>query len=805
MSRTAPRLVLGASSLTIHEAPFLRAEAEADLRAFLRRVFALEEVRAVEIDRSRGLSRLRHEAQGDLAGFWRRLGRALRAEPAAGGVSAEDLFLEAPGPIRARRFGEALTSFRLRLDAADRLRIGHPLLRRRADLRFRLEEELAASPEVSGFRWDPVTAEAVLRLTSKDGGAGRLAADLERAWPRLLEGPEAPSSTRRLGAAAALFGVSLAGSTFAPALTPVAVAGAALFGAPNLLAAARDLRRGRVGLRALHATGLIFFLATRSPLTSTLLSTLTQFWPWLARREALRSQRALLGPWRRLPGRAWLVLEGGEEVEVSAARLAPGDLVVLRRGDRVAADGRIERGLAAAVEAEGTRGAPAEKQAGDLLRAGETILDGEVFLRVERRAAESRAAAAASFLPRGPFAALPSLAAAERAADRNARPALALAWGNLVATGVLRRSQGILRPDYATAPRLSAQLAAQAAYVEALRGGALFRRPEALERLSEADALILDESAALTERPLEIAEAAAHGARESEILAWAAAVLESGFFPAKARRAFEPRGPVRRRAGAAWYEDRAGRRIEIASEAYLRKTGFDPAASPLARRRGGGGEEASPRPPVWVLRDGEAVGRIVFREGAARPARELLERLRRSPGPSLRLLYLSQGDRMAAEAFGAALGADFSFGGLPPEEKGRIIRGLGRKALWIGDGADPASAASLAASHVSLSTAEPSAREAADALLLFGLEGASAAREAAHRRRAAVAADGRLIAAANLLALGGAFRAGFGGFQSGLVSNAATGLVAARRLLRLADLRRAGERRALAARRPFMI
>ncbi len=152
MSRSAPRLVLGASSLVIHEASFLRAGAEADMRAFLRRVFSLEEVGAIEIDRSRGLSRLRHEAQGDLAGFWRRLGLALRAEPAAGSVSAEALFLGAPGPIRARRFGGTLTSFRLRLDAPDRLRIGHPLLRRRAELRFRLEEELAASPEALGFR-----------------------------------------------------------------------------------------------------------------------------------------------------------------------------------------------------------------------------------------------------------------------------------------------------------------------------------------------------------------------------------------------------------------------------------------------------------------------------------------------------------------------------------------------------------------------------------------------------------------------------------------------------------------------------
>lgn len=788
----APRLVLGASSLSIWDSPFLRKGEEADLRAFLAGAFSLPGIRSAEIDRARGLSRLRYEAGAEAAGLWRGLGRVLRSgAPGGGAASAEALFLEAPGPLRVRRIGGALTSFRLRADERGRLRIGHPLLRSRPGMRARLEEELAAAPEVSAFRHDPFTGDFLLRLEARDRAAETLALALERSWPRLLEGLEGPPSDRRFLTAGALLGVSLAASTVAPGLLPVAVAGVAAYGAPNALAALRDLRRGRVGLPALYASGWSFFLATRSPLTSSILAVLTQLWPRLARNRALEAQRAALAPWRRRPRSAWLVLAGGEEIEAPAESLRPGDLIVLRRGETVAADGRIERGFVAAAPAGSPQGAR-DKEPGERLKAGDRILDGEAFLRVERAAAESQAALVAASAPQGLLKRSPYLDAAERIANRNARPVLALAWGNLLATGVLRRSQGILRPDYATAPRLSARLSAQRGFIEALRGGALLHRPEALERLAEARIFVFDESAPLLARPLEIAGIEAQGAREDEISAWLAAGLED--LPdraAHARKKLQPRGPIRRRAGSLWFEDRQGRRIELASGGYLAKIGLAQEAP------------AGTRPSVWVLRDGKRVGRVDFREGAARPAREALEALRASPGPALRLVYLSGAEDKAAEAFGAALGVDFARGGLTPEAKADLIRSFGQPAVWVGDGAAPASAPSIAASHASFSTAEASGEDAAEALLLSGLSGLVAARTAARRHRAAVAGDYRLIYATNLLALGGAFRFGFSGFQSGLLSNLGTAAIYARHARSLRRLTAEQDRRDRIAFREF--
>lgn len=785
-----PRIVLGPARVVIHDFPLLDPAAEPELRAFLDRAFSLREVHAVELDRHHGLGRIRHAVTADPAGLRRRLGRALRGDtgPAPLPAAAEGLFLAAPGPLRVTRVGDALTTLRVRLDAPDRLRIGHPLLGRLPHMRWRLEEEIVALPGVRGLQANPLTTELVVRLEPGPRAAERFVRALEAGWPRLLAGPEGPPARRRLAVASGLFAIAVTGQAAVPALLPVAVAGIVLQGAPNLVAALRELRHGRIGLSALQATGLVFFLFTRRPLPSTLLGLVTQLLPALAEDRAIASQRRLLAPWRRRPRWAWLLLDDGKAVEVPVERLAPGDRIVLRRGETVPADGTLDRGLVAALGPLTPAADPADKEPGDALHAGERILDGEGVLRVTAPAAEAAAARIEASLPHGLFTRLPALEAAERAANRNARPALALSLWTLATRRQLRPAQGVLRPDYATAPRLGAQLAAQAAFAEALQAGVLLRHPAALHALARAQVFILDDTAPLRERTLEIGRIATSGMRDTEILALAAPAF--GTAPAP--------GALHRRAGTAWYEDAAGDRIEVASAAAL-------ASDSPAR------DQPAPRPGVrrqlWVLRNGRPLGRIDFRDGPPRPVRAALDRLRAGPGPEIRILLLSKGDKAAAARLGAELGTEVALGGLTPEDKAQVIRGLGQRTVWIGDGTAAGSAASIAASTVSLSTAAPAApgADSADALLLAGLDGIAAARAAARAERAALGADARLLYGTNLAAVAGALAAGFGGFDSGLLSHAGATVILARHARRLRALEAAQDSRARSALAAFPV
>lgn len=804
----AERIVPGPTGVLLRDFPFLGYGEEATLHAFLDRAFSVDAVHSVEIDRRRRTGRIRYRTAGDLPDLWRRLGRALRdgvggetgtdqsESPSEGEAkgSAGALFLDAPGPIRVTRVGGTLSTFRVRTGADDRIRIGHPLLRRRPDLRFRLEEVLAGLPGVQSFRRDRLTAEVLVRLEPRTGpgsrldAAERLVRAIEGAWPQLLEGPAGLPSATALAISGGILTLSAAGTFVAPALLPVAVAAIAITSLPSVFAMLRDLGKGRIGLPALATTGLVFFLLTRSPLTSSLLATVRNLWPKLAADTAIGSQRRLLAAWRRRPRSAWLALPEGEAVEVPTERLRPGDRVMVRQGETVPADGTVERGLVATVDAAGLFG-PADgvsdKEPGDAIRAGERVLDGEAVVRVERPADRSAAALVEAQLPHGLFVRLPALDEAERVANRNVAPTLILALGTLATRRTLRPARGIIRPDYVTAPAVSAQLGAQAAFAEALAAGVLFRHPEALERLARVEVVVLDDSAPLVARPLEVARVASAGLPADALLAWAAVALGPGLSGGAPLRTA---GAVRRQAGYATYHDADGRRIEVVSATRLRQSDAGGTAEPRPSQSG-------VRRSVFVLRDGERLGRIDFRDGRPAAARDVVTALRAALGP-VHIVLLSGGARPAADRLGAALGVDLALGGLRPVDKARLIRGLDRRTLWIGDGIASADtidhdlAAVLAASDVSLSTAAPSEAERADGVLLGGLGSLPGAIAAARRYRAALAADYRLVYATNLAGTMGALAAGLGGFDVGLLTNAGTALVYARHRRRLARLER---------------
>lgn len=624
-----------------------------------------------------------------------------------------------------------------------------------------------------------------------------LLGDLERAWPRLLEGWTSPPAAPRLVFAGSLLTVSAA-ALVTPALQPVALAGIILYGLPNFFAAVRQLFRGRVGVPAMRATRLVFFLLRGVLVRSSFMSTLTESWPAAGRDRTVASQRRLLAPYRRRPRVAWLVLEDGASIEVPVDRIEAGDLIRVRRGETVPADGTLEQGLVATADAAATAAGPVDKEPGDPIRAGELVLDGEALVRVARAARRSTAALIEAQLPHGPFARLPAIDEADRIAERNAKPALALAFTVLATRRMIRPAQGILQPDYVTGPRLSAEFGAQQAFVAALRAGVLFRRPAALDRLAEVETIVLDASAPLVEERLEVGRIVSAGPPEAELIACAAVALHGS--PSETARALRARtgslpapAGVRRRAGIASWQDRSGHRIDVATAAYLAAAGFDDAVP-----RGG----AAPRRSIWVLRDGKRLGRIDFRSAPARPAREAIDRLRAACGSATRVLLLSGAGDRAVSRLGAALDADLALGRLDARQRAGAIRDLGGPSLWIGDGTLPDSAAAIAASDVSLSTAHPAEEEQADGILLAGLGAAAEARALAGSYRAAVRADYRIVYAANVAAVVGAIGANFGVLPAGLVSNTGTALVYARRaraLQRIERDQRRREREALAA------
>ena len=104
---------------------------------------------------------------------------------------------------------------------------------------------------------------------------------------------------------------------------------------------------------------------------------------WLESLVSVRASSALRKLLNLAPAMARRRLPDGSEAEVPIAELKPGDVVVLRPGDRVATDGKVSDGESAVDESMLTgESVPADKAPESPLYAGTLNLNGSLLMRV---------------------------------------------------------------------------------------------------------------------------------------------------------------------------------------------------------------------------------------------------------------------------------------------------------------------------------------------------------------------------------------------------------------------------------------
>ncbi len=796
-------------------APDLFENDDTPARRLVEHAFSLDEVQAVAVRRERGEVSLLLAPLADAEGVWRRLGTLLRAGVVDRSNRAARLDLKGPLPglpVRIGRAGDALTTFRARVLGRDHLRISHPLLRDR-DVRLRLADVLRALHGVTDVR--AASFRPVLRVAFDPASleAERILRFIEGAWPEILGGPPVTPRPRKLYVAGGLLAFSVIAQFLRPVLLPWATAAVVLYSLPNVIGAARDLARGRVGLYALYTTGLGFLLWTRLPFAASLMATFFQAWPALAQRVVVTGERRLFAERRRRPISARLKGSDGAEILVDLGDVMPGSTVVVRAGEFVPADGLLVEGRAAVEEdmLNGARGAT-DRSAGDPVYAGTFVRDGTLTVRVTRTGSATAAAALARALPFGALQGLPSSAAVERVANRNAKPALAAAALLLIATRVPRFSQVVIRPDYATGPRLSAHLSALAALAEALNQGALVRKPAALDLLSSVEVFVFDDAVDFSSRATAIKKInVTRRSAAPDALGLAAAAL-AGSDDHRAAALMRDLGDLggveakvqdrRQRVDETVFRDGAGALVSVTTPGVaLRRADSEPHTARLRALVDKLAAEPPGDPaehPLVVVRDRRIIGVVQFaRQGEPRVA-EVIATLR-VQFPDARFVHVSSARQDEAESNVEGLGFDAVFGGLDAEQKAGTLRSLGMRAVWIGDGTDPGSALARAASTLSISLGglDRLPRDETDVVLLRDdLQVLTTLRPIVDAHVARLRSDYRTIYAANLLAVTGGFTVGLGSLGAGLTSNLGSALVFLRRWRGLAGLQAASTRTA---------
>ncbi|MFL1462717.1 heavy metal translocating P-type ATPase [Roseococcus sp. DSY-14] len=446
---------------------------------------------------------------------------------------------------------------------------------------------------------------------------------------------------------------------------------------------------------------------------------------WLegrAKRATGAAIRALLA---LRPRTAWRLDAAGEEEEVPAALLRPGDRVAVRPGGRVPADGVVEAGEAGADESALTGESRAVAKApGAALSAGTTVLDGRLVMRVTATGSETTLSRVAALVG----AAQSSRAPVQRVVDRVSAVfvPVVVALAVLTFAGWLLAGagwEGALIPAVAVlvvacpcALGLATPAAVMAGTGAAARAGILWRDAEAMERGARLDVVAFDKTGTLTEGHPRLA---AFHAREPRALSWAAALQGGSEHPlARAVLAAAPPPPpvagFRALPGRGVRGEVEGRALLLGSRRLLEEAGLtDPFAAQAAT------EEAQGRTLSWLVEEGGGALALLAFEDAPRPHSGPAVAALRARG--LRVAMLSGDSQAAAGAVAAGLGITEVEAPLLPEaklERLRAWQAQGLRVAMVGDGVNDAPALAQADLGLAMGSGTEAAIAAAPVTLL---------------------------------------------------------------------------------------
>jgi P-type Cu2+ transporter len=454
---------------------------------------------------------------------------------------------------------------------------------------------------------------------------------------------------------------------------------------------------------------------------------------WIEMRSITQAQGALRELAKLLPSTAVRLGPAGEE-EVEIAALREGDLVLVRPGAKVPADGDVRAGESEVDESMITgESRPVRKRAGDRVVAGTVNLAGS--LRVEVVGTGEQTALAR--IMRLVEAAQSSRSRAQAVADRAAllltvvavaaALATAVAWIVAGAPGawVVERVVTVLVIACPHALGLAIPLVIAISTTLAARSGLLVRDRRGLEEARRLDTVVFDKTGTLTlgeERVVGLR--AAPGVDEAEALRTAAAIerdSEHAVARALLATARERGLPI---PDATAFEAIPGRGVRAVVDGRVGWVGgpnlLRELRIELPERLAEFTAEASARGQavVYLANEGGVATAFAVAD-AVRP--ESAEAVRRLHEMGLEVAMLTGDARAVAEAVARELGIDTVLAEVLPEDKARTIERLrqaGKRVAMVGDGVNDAPALVTADVGIAVGAGTDVAVEAGDVVLV---------------------------------------------------------------------------------------
>ncbi|HSM38078.1 MAG TPA: heavy metal translocating P-type ATPase [Candidatus Limnocylindrales bacterium] len=534
---------------------------------------------------------------------------------------------------------------------------------------------------------------------------------------------------------------SFLGSDWIPAIlgTIVFAYGGRVF----LVGALTELRDRLPGMMTLISLALVVAVAASWAATLGLfevdvwwelatLITVMSLGHWLEMRSIMQAQGALAALAKLLPDEAERVTDGGTET-VPIGALAVDDVVLVRPGSRVPADGEVVEGSSDVDESMiSGESRPVAKQAGDSVVAGTVVAAGSLRVKVSATGEDT----ALSGIMRLVGQAQASNSRAQVLADRAAALLFFVALGSgvitlLIWTLIGQPEQALIRTATVLVIACPHALGLAIPLVIAIStslgasNGLLIKDRLALERARDLQVVIFDKTGTLTRgEPVLAAVAAAEGTGEDELLALAAAVESDSEHPlARAvvrgatDRDIEPAegSAFESLPGRGAQATVDGRRIQVGGPRLLVDSGAEPSREVAEAAEAWSAEG---RTVLYVIGDGQLLGSLAVEDEIRPESVQAVERLHQM---GLRVAMITGDAQAVADSVARRIGIDEVAAQVLPADKADAVKRFqsgGVRVAMVGDGVNDAPALAQADVGIAIGAGTDVAVESAGIILV---------------------------------------------------------------------------------------
>jgi Zn2+/Cd2+-exporting ATPase len=483
--------------------------------------------------------------------------------------------------------------------------------------------------------------------------------------------------------------------------------GAIILGYPIIATAIKDLRVGRLSINELVAIAVLAAFASENYKMAGTIAFFMLMGELIETRTAEGARDSIESLIKLTPTKARRLAKDGSEEEVAASELTVGDLIRIRPGDNVAADGLIVSGQGSFNQATITgESLPADKKVGDEVFAGTQNLTGVLEIKVSRAGEDTTLGRVRELIIAAEQTKLPI----QKIVDQymGFYTPLVLVIGALVwaFTHQLDRVIAVFVVSCPCAFILATPTAMVAALSAAARLGILIKNVADIEAAAKINAFVFDKTGTLTTGQLAVSRLAPIGdTKPAELLLLAASAEKYSNHPtakALANLAGEAGVPLTEpkdfaeTAGRGVKAQINGANILVGRAQWLKDNGIDASFEKSVDLN-----ETEGWSLIFVARDGKCVGWVGMQDKTRSEAKEALAELKEA---GVRRVAMISGDRqVVATRVATEIGCEEAKGDCLPQNKVEFVRAMkakGYKVAVIGDGVNDAPA--LAAGDIGI-------------------------------------------------------------------------------------------------------